>query len=246
MVPVGCLIWVRFIYFGSGGLDICSFDMVLGLDPSYGLYRVGIHRWFHVNRDIIEFALTRSLYADVSAKSLIRVSSFTFAIKFDFLIWFETNDGSPPQITHSLNPAQDPCQKNKYQAHWSQSKWISRVNAPDTSRQVIWWTKSHSRWMVIFHIFLLGIGIDQSSDCSGQFGWWTGRYPRLYNLVPSVPSINKLFYLQQTCLVPFSPLPRNSNRVARHYCLSYRPRLSTRAILPLLQLWAKAAVQLVG
>ena len=71
ILPVGCLIWVRFIYFGSGGLDICSFDMVLGLDPSYGLYRVGIHRWFHVNRDIIEFALTESLYVDVSAKSLM-------------------------------------------------------------------------------------------------------------------------------------------------------------------------------
>ena len=68
-VPVGCLIWDRCIYFGSGELRTCSFDTLLGLDPSYGLYRVGIHRWFHVNRDIIEFALTGTLYVDVVAKS---------------------------------------------------------------------------------------------------------------------------------------------------------------------------------
>ena len=86
LVCIGCLINYRFIYFGSSEPGICSFDTLLGLNPSYGLYRVGIHRWFHVNRDIIEFALTGSLCVDVSAKSLMRDSSFTFAIKFDFLI----------------------------------------------------------------------------------------------------------------------------------------------------------------
>ena len=52
--------------------------------------------------------------------------------------------------------------------------------------------------------------------------------------------------LQTTCRVHYNLLPRNCNLVARLLLRSYRLQLPMQTILPLLQLWAKAAAQQVG